>query len=389
MKKNKTVVALAVLSILSLASCGNESVKPSGTSKDSTASGGSTGKLKIAMLTDAGSITDGSYNGTTWDAISSYQRENQNKVEETRYFQPSDANTASYEDAIAQAAAAGFNTIICPGFYFSAAFEHVADDYPDIKFVGLDFNTDTEHDNVVTISYKENESGVLAGYAAVMDGYRNLAFFGGAAQPAPIRYGLGYVFGAYYAAHELGITDFSINPDTYFYCGKYLADPSFTTLATSWYENYNVDVIFTAAGGAGDSVISASDAQKKRMIIGVDTDESNKNPNTVITSATKGLKQTVYRECDAIFNGTFEKGHLDLGIKEDCCDVVLGETCKLKADTITKTKLFIESLKEGSVKVPSFTTEDTTLADFKTQVEGMGYTVSDALLKAIRGSENA
>ena len=372
MKKTLKLAALSVLSLLSLVGC----------NKTNTNSG----KLKIAMLTDAGSITDGSYNQTTWEAIQAYKADYGDKVEDTKYFQPSKAETSGYEDAINQAAKAGYNTIICPGFYFAEAFENVADTYPDINFIGLDFDTATQHDNVCTISYKENESGVLAGYAAVIDGYRNLAFFGGMSQPAPVRYGLGYIFGAYYAAHELNLTDFSINPEYVAYAGQYLADPKFTTLATGWYTK-GVDIVFTAAGGAGDSVIAASDASKNQMIIGVDTDESNKK-DSVITSATKGLKQAIYRECNNILDGKFEKGHMDLGIKEDCCDVVLGSTSRFKnSETVTKTQAFIQKLKNGTVTVPSFSTEDTTLNDFKTEMTKLGFTASDALVNAIKGSK--
>ena len=60
MKKNMKVAALAVLSILGLAGCSNNRTQ-------------NDGKLNIAMLTDAGSITDGSYNQTTWDAITAYK----------------------------------------------------------------------------------------------------------------------------------------------------------------------------------------------------------------------------------------------------------------------------------------------------------------------------
>lgn len=380
MKKLMKVAALAFLSVASLASCNR-----TGNTGDTGDTGDTTSKLKIAMLTDAGSITDGSYNQTTWEAIKAYANDYKDNVETTKYFQPSDSKTADYIDSIEQACKAGYNTIICPGFYFSEAFEQIADNHPEVNFIGLDFDTASVHDNVCTISYKENESGVLAGYAAVADGYTKLGFFGGAAQPAPIRYGLGYVYGAYYAANELGLKDFSIDPKYYTYCGQYMQDPKYTTLANGWYEA-GLEVIFTAAGGAGDSVMAASDATKGRMIVGVDTDESTKN-NSVITSATKGLKTAIYRECNNILAGKFEKGHYDLGIKDDCCDVVLGSTARFKkTETVTKTEAFKAKLKAGSVTVPTYTLEDNTLNTFKTALTALGYTASDALVAAIKGS---
>lgn len=374
----KKSVLVSLLAVLSLASCNN-------TSNNGGNSTGTPSSLKIAMLTDAGSIDDGSYNQTTWTSIKAYEAANKDKVTDVKYYQPAKTDTAAFEDSIMQAANAGFNTIICPGFYFAEAFEKVAETYPNIHFVGLDFTTATEHKNVSTITYKENESGVLAGYAAVIDGYRKLGFFGGMAQPAPIRYGLGYLYGAYYAAHELGLKDFSINPKYVTYAGKFTADPNLTATGTSWY-NDGVDVIFTAAGGAGDSIIAAADAKKNHMIIGVDTDEANKS-EAIITSATKGLKTAVFNECDKILKGTFKGGAQTIGIKEDACDVVLGNTARFKnkENTVTKTQAFINTLKAGTVTVPTYTEEDPSLSTFKSGLQALGFTASDALVNAILG----
>ncbi len=369
----KKTLGLVVLSVLALTGCGK--------SNNSTAA---SGKLKIAMLTDAGTVTDGSYNQTTWEAIEAYKTDNSDKVEDVQYFQPAKSDTSAFENSIQTAVKQGYNTIVCPGYYFQEVFDRVANTYPTVNFIGLDFTTTGTYTNVSTITFKENESGVLAGYAAVVDGYRNLGFFGGMAQPAPIRYGLGYIYGAYYAAHELGLTDFEIKAENVIYAGSYLSDPKFNTIGTAMYDR-GVDVIFTAAGGAGDSIIAVSDAEKGRMIVGVDTDESTKK-TSVITSATKGLKTAVYRECNKILNNTFTGGAEYLGIKEDCCDVVLGSTARFKStDTVTKTKAFIETLKAGTVTVPSYSTEDTSLATFKTALEGMNFTCSESLINAIKG----
>lgn len=373
MKKSYAVVAL--LSLLALGSCGTDT------------SSSTEGTINVAMLTDAGTVTDGSYNQTTWEAIQAYKSENSAKVGNVNYYSPSEAATSAYITSMELAIDNGYNVIVCPGYYFADAFDDIAKDYPDVTFIGLDFTTSGSYDNVATVNFKENESGVLAGYAAVVDGYRELGFFGGMAQPAPIRYGLGYVYGAYYAAKELGLTDFEIDPEYYWYCGSYLADPTFQTKAASWY-TAGVEVIFTAAGGAGDSAIAAASAADNHMIIGVDTDESKKS-TAVITSAMKGLKSAVYYELDAILADTFTGGNIELGIADDACDIVLGSTARFKSsDTVTKTEAFIETLKAGTVTVPTYTTSDTSLSDFKTQVEGWGYTVSDELINAIKGTSN-
>ena len=69
-----------------------------------------------------------------------------------------------------------------------------------------------------------------------------------------VRFGIGFIAGAYLAAKENNNTEFSFNKDHYTYVGKFEADPNIKTRAESWY-NAGVEVIFAAAGGAGSSVL--------------------------------------------------------------------------------------------------------------------------------------
>lgn len=82
------------------------------------------------------------------------------------------------------------------------------DTWPDTKFVLLDGvptqNGESKTNaNTVGIQYAEEQAGFLAGYAAVVEGYKKLGFMGGVATPAVVRYGYGYIQGAEAAAKEL------------------------------------------------------------------------------------------------------------------------------------------------------------------------------------------
>ena len=57
------------------------------------------------------------------------------------------------------------------------------------------------------ITFAEQDCGFMAGYAVVKDGYRKLAFLGGMAVPAVIRFGYGFVEGAEAAAKDLGLEE--------------------------------------------------------------------------------------------------------------------------------------------------------------------------------------
>jgi basic membrane protein A len=173
-------------------------------------------------------------------------------------------------------------------------------------FVVLDTTTDPGPTpaNVVTILYAEQQSGFLAGYAVVMDGFRDLGFMGGIAVPAVVRFGHGYIEGANFAARELGLApgDVSIN---YHYIGAFAPSPEVATMAGAWYAG-GTEVIFAAAGGAGFSVISAAEGAGTWMV-GVDVDQSGAS-SVVLTSAMKALAVSVIDMLTDFNNGAFRGG---------------------------------------------------------------------------------
>ena len=78
----------------------------------------------------------------------------------------------------------GAKIIVAPGFRFTEAMYVAQDTWPDLKFVLLDgvpsSNGDTKiGENTVGIQYAEEQAGFLAGYAAVVEGYKKLGFMGG------------------------------------------------------------------------------------------------------------------------------------------------------------------------------------------------------------------
>ena len=151
--------------------------------------------------------------------------------------------------------------------------------YPDIKFIILDGDpndgdwsagapTYKRNDNVYSIFYAEQESGFMAGYAAVKDGYTKLGFLGGIAVPSVIRFGYGFVAGVNYAAEEMGLDGIEVK---YSYAGNFDATPENQALAASWYGS-GTEVIFACGGKVGNSVMAAAEAAGAK-VIGVDVDQ--------------------------------------------------------------------------------------------------------------------
>ncbi|MDR1317508.1 MAG: BMP family ABC transporter substrate-binding protein [Spirochaetales bacterium] len=263
---------------------------------------------ELALITDSGTINDKSFNQGAWESVVRYAAEH--KISH-KYYQPAEISDDAYLAAIDLAVRGGAKVVVTPGFLFETAIFIAQDRYADVRFVLIDGSPHSADyaqvkvgANTVGITYAEDQAGFLAGYAAVKDGYRNLGYVGGMAVPSVIRYGYGYVQGAEYAAKELGLASGSVTVN-YHYTGGFLPSPEVQAKAASWY-NTGVEVIFAAAGGAGNSVFAAAQQANKKAI-GVDVDQSGESP-AIITSALKGVTVSVYDSIAAFYKGSFPGG---------------------------------------------------------------------------------
>lgn len=313
MKKFLCVV-LAMTMLLGLAACGNN--PGSATTPDPTGANqanNSTNTFEIAqIIIKGGTIDDKSFNQGAWEGVVAYATENNITH---KYYQATEDTVDGFINTIDLAVRNGAKIVVAPGYVFEPAIFKAQDLYPDVHFVLLDgvpqdgnyeeFRTEK---NVSAVSYAEEEAGFLAGYAAVKEGYRKLGFIGGMAVPAVIKYGYGYIQGAEYAADELGLQPGDIEVK-YTYVGNFEASPENQTLAASWYQG-GTEIIFSCGGPVGFSVMAAAE-QYDTKVIGVDSDQSA-DSETVITSAMKMLKNSVYQMLDLFYTDKFPGGETTL-----------------------------------------------------------------------------
>ena len=253
--------------------------------------------LRVAMITDVGTITDQSFNQTTYEAAKAWSEAN--GVDFT-YYQPADDTDAARIAQIEKAIDDDYNVLVLPGYKFGPAIGSVQEENADVKFIALDVS---EGDlggvalgsNVYCAVYQEELCGYMAGYAAVKLGYKHLGFLGGMAVPAVIRYGFGFVQGVDAAAAELGIAD-QVTVE-YVYGGQFYGDGDITAAMDTWYQSKGVEVVFACGGGIYTSAAEA--AQKVNgKVIGVDVDQAatidgSYGEGMTVTSAMKGLGATV------------------------------------------------------------------------------------------------
>ena len=319
MKRKIMAILLAAAITGSLAGCGS--------TQDKNAADASEQKMKVAMVTDSGDITDQSFNQMTYEACKAWGKENDI---EFNYYKPQSDSDEARTASVDQAVADGANVIVLSGYVFAPTVIDESDLYPEVKFLaldvsagdicekgigeGYDYNPDhynvTDYyneDNVYCCTYQEEVSGYMAGYAAVKFGYKHLGFLGGMSVPAVTRFGYGYIQGADEAAKELGITD---EVELEYVCGgQFYGDADITAYMDTWYGSKGVEVVFACGGGIYTSAAEAA-AKVDGKVIGVDSDQSGIiGEDITVTSAMKGLAPTVKTALDAIKDGNWESDY--------------------------------------------------------------------------------
>lgn len=322
---------------------------------------------RIAMITDSGTIDDGSFNQGTWEGIMAFADENNISY---KYYKPAEVSDNAYLAAIELAITGGAEVVVTPGFLFETSVYAAQDAHTDVKFILIDgtphnadysdFKTGT---NTVSILFNEHESGFLAGYAAVKDGYTKLGFTGGMAVPAVVKFGVGFVAGAFYAADEMDV-EIELGNDQYTYFGDFGPSDEFKNLASGWYVS-GTEVIFSAAGGAGSSVMAAA-AENDAMMIGVDIDQSGDN-DAVLTSALKQLGNAVQEGLQNWLDDEFPGGTtVTMAATNDGVALPMDTSRFTTFDTAAYDAIYAK-LVDGTVVVPN---DYATLATFLDGSEG-------------------
>ena len=340
MKKLLSILSLSFLA-LTVTACGE-----TGGPAASAAGDG----IQIGMIPSFGGVDDGSFSQGAWEAITAFGAANNMAG---NYFIPAEFTDAGQMSAIELARAAGSEIIFAPGFTFEAAVYQAQALFPELSFVLIDAVPSPPGgdsyiaSNTVAITYAEEEAGFLAGYAIVMEGHRSLGFIGGMPIPPVSRFGHGFVTGAEYAARSLGLAPGEVTV-MYNYVMTFGPDPHVQTTAAAWF-NSGVEVIFSAAGGAGGAVMAAAEAQGG-LVIGVDIDQSD-DSDTVIVSAIKGVNTSVYAMLEDFVAGQFPGGqHLVFGAANHGIGLTM-ETARFQNFTQAQYEAIFERLANGEIVV--------------------------------------
>jgi basic membrane protein A and related proteins len=316
--------------------------------------------LKVGMVTDAGTIDDKSFNQGTWEGILAYEEKG---TIEAKYLQPEGTEHAQYVAAISDLVDAGYQVIVTPGFLFETAVNEAAEKFPDVSFILIDGMThagDWAYNawpNAISIFFKEEQSGFMAGVAAALESKTGkLGFVGGMSVPAVVAFGEGFKYGVEYSNANLG-TSCELKEDNYVYSGSFSDVDLGKSLAAGMFDK-GVDIVFAAAGGVG--VGSFNECKERAingeevMMVGVDVDQYafglyDDTNSVTLTSAMKGLDVAVQKYIADTEAGAFVGGEIvSLGVADDAVGLP-ADNPNLSADTMAAVDTVRGLLLDGTI----------------------------------------
>jgi len=255
---------------------------------------------EVALVTGGGLVMDNGFNQSALEGIKSYS--NAAGVSYS-YYGAAEETAAAYEQVVIHAIENNATLVVCAGFHFEQVIGSLQNKYPHISFLLIDSvpkdaegNTVPIAENVFCITYHEEESGYLAGYMCVLDGFRHFGFIGGEQLDSVERFGYGYLQGIEAAAKALSVTD-DISVE-YWYAGTFLPSEEIEEKSMEWYKN-GTEIIFACGGSLYQSVLASAE-KCDGMLIGVDVDQSSLSPR-FITSAVKGIQPSIVSALDEYY----------------------------------------------------------------------------------------
>ena len=238
----------------------------------------------------------------------------------------------------------GYDLIVCGTYQMPDYLKEVATQYPDQLYAIFDDTTYVgENQNVVNLSYRQNDMGYLIGvYAACMTVDTNIAninedavvgFVGGVDSPVINDFLIGFIEGAQ-----------SVNPDIKVdtrYTNDYVDTAIAKEYGLSMINDNKCDIIWGVAGNAGNGAAEAALETGKAWFIGVDSDqELTFSPDLAAITLTSGLKNIgnslvwLFDEWDA--GRTYWGQAVELGIAEGGVGIVTDKNYDKLASAETK-----------------------------------------------------
>ena len=341
----KRILAFSVLVATIVASCATTTspgASPSGSGKAATGQ-----HPKIGLVTDVGGLNDKSFN-----ALADKGRKDAQAQLDVDTSVTESKQQADYVPNLTKYAQDKYDLVIGVGFLMQNAVWKVAKQFPNVKFAIIDGAPQddggkTENlPNVANLFFKEQEAGYIVGVIAATMAknkvgaatHNTVCSMGGLPIPPVDRYIAGYQDAVK-----------TVSPDTKIlngYSQDFVDQQKGKEVGLS-HIGQGCDILFQVAGGSGLGYINAA-KEKGVYAIGVDADQADVAPGTVITSALKKVDTAVFQTIRALRLGTYKAGDNLFNAAND--GVGFGKTDKIvPKDAIDAANKALADIKSGKI----------------------------------------
>jgi basic membrane protein A and related proteins len=304
--------------------------------------------VRVGLVFDVGGRGDKSFNDAAYEGLS---RASQELGVVTEILEPSGAEDR--EAAMRLFGARGFDLVIGVGFIFSTDVNVVARAFPSTRFACIDYAPAGDGkipDNVMGLRFREEEGSFLVGaVAGLVSKSGHVGFVGGMDIPLIRKFEAGYRAGVREVcpkcevhAGYAGTTPEAFRDPVK---GKALANSQIAAGA---------DVVYHASGTTGHGVFEAARDMGVKAI-GVDGDQHDEMPGTVLTSMIKRGDVAVFDTIRAVAEGRFKGGLTSsFGLAEQGVGYVDEgpHAAGLSADVKQKVDALAERVIRGEIKIP-------------------------------------
>ncbi len=248
------------------------------------------------------------------------------------------SDASMYQVALVEAAEQN-DVVVAVGWQFWDGLTAVVPEMEETKFIFVDNALDGVGDNLMSITYAENEGSFLAGYIAMkMAQSHTVGVIGGENSDTINNFVVGYKQGAMYADPGGKVLD----P---VYTDDYEAPDKGKEAALSLYSQ-GADVVYAVAGKTGLGVFEAAQEQGK-YAIGVDSDQKYINPDVIICSMLKRVGDSVYDAIsmyieDGVFDGgtiwnaDMSTGLVEVGYGDESMPQQVSDELKAEAEALAE-----------------------------------------------------
>ena len=354
-------VALASVMVLSLAvGCGSSADEAPAEGEGEAVEEGTEGKVYNVCNLVNGNLGDKSFFDSAESGLKALKdagRINYTTIE----MGGATEDQAKWQSYLEEVSASGeYDVIICGTYQMPDYLKAVAEAYPDQKYLIYDDTTYTL-DNVLNLSYKQNDLGYLVGvFAGSMtqqadfEGINEdnvIGFVGGIDSPVINDFLYGYILGAQ-----------SVNPDVKVdtrYVGSYIDPAKAKELGESMINDNGCDIVWGVAGNSGNGAAEAAQETGKGYFIGVDSDQeltlSEELAAITLTSGLKNVGQSLVWVFDELDAGSEHWGeHVTLGINEGGVGIVTDKNFATTPQAVQDAvNAALEQISAGEVEVPT------------------------------------